>query len=500
MRRYAILAAAAAFACSAGAKAEKKLAPPQPAGNPVWKESAAPPASSLPEFNPQQSLAPLVKKLKPTVVNISARREARRVQRRSHGRRQPQFAPGDPFEEFFGHFFGDPSGGGMMIEPERQSLGSGFILNGDGVVVTNNHVIDRADEVKVVLDDGREFSAKVVGRDPETDVALLRMEGAPKDLPTVVLGDSDKLEVGDWVIAIGNPFRLGHTVTTGIVSAKERSIGAGKYDDFIQTDAAINPGNSGGPLFNLRGEVVGINAAILNPTGMQSNIGIGFAIPSNLAKSVMEPILAGGHVVRGYLGVDIQPVTEELAKALGLARPEGALVAQVREGSPAQKAGLRDGDVVLAVGGKHIAKLGDLPKYVGTARPGSGAKLTIFREKARRELDVVIGEMPGQGGAQGLAIDATPGKSSSQAGDPLGLARLEGVSKYGGGVEVLALDEDGPAAGALSEGDVVVAVNQQRVRSLAEYSRAVATIRSGQNVLLKIVRDDSPLFIVIQAR
>src|SRR5690606_9070537 len=341
----------------------------------LWHEGTddTPAAKSLVPFT---SFAPLVKQLKPAVVSISTRSVVR-------------YRAMDPFEEFFRRFMGEPPyrrdpGEGTRTMP--RSLGSGFIIHESGVVLTNNHVIERADEILVKLADGREFKATVVGRDPKTDVAVLRLDNA-KDLPTVRLGDSDALEVGDWVVAIGNPFGLSHSVSTGIVSAKERFIGAGPYDDFIQTDAAINPGNSGGPLFDIHGNVVGINTAIV-----AQGQGIGFAVPINLVKALLPQLLEKGHVSRGWLGVMIQDVNESLAESLGLEGTRGALIAEVVEGSPAEKAGLRHGDVVVSVDGKPIDGYIQLSRTIALLAPGSTVEIGIVRDRKEMRIPVTIAE------------------------------------------------------------------------------------------------------------
>ncbi|HWT77187.1 MAG TPA: Do family serine endopeptidase, partial [Candidatus Methylomirabilis sp.] len=301
------------------------------------------------------SLAPLVAEVKPAVVNISTTQAARQPR---PGFRGP-FRGQEPYEDFFERFFGGP-----MPQEQRpqQSLGSGFIIDKDGYILTNNHVVENAGMVMVKLANEKEYEAKVVGRDPRTDLALIKIN-ARGDLPLVRLGDSDALQVGDYVLAIGNPFGLGQTVTAGIVSAKGRVIGQGPYDDFIQTDAAINPGNSGGPLFNTKGEVVGINAAIFSQSG--GNIGIGFAVPVNMAKSLLPQLKAKGRVSRGWLGVSIGPVSDEAAKELKLKDKKGALVMEVVERSPADRAGLLQGDLIVGFDGKDVAGATDLPRLVG---------------------------------------------------------------------------------------------------------------------------------------
>ncbi len=329
-----------------------------------------------------QSFADLAEKVKPAVVNISTEKTVR--------------IPGSPFRHFFGpdespfgdffnRFFGDIPD----RELKQQSLGSGFIIDKDGYIITNNHVVEGADEIKVKLADGREFKAKVIGRDSKTDLALIKISSVFKNLPTLSLGDSDKVRVGDWVLAIGNPFGLEHTVTQGIISASGRAIGAGPYDNFLQTDAPINPGNSGGPLVNLKGEVIGINTAII--AGGQ---GIGFAIPSNMAKSVISQLKEKGRVTRGWIGVSIQSLTPEIAYVVGLKEPKGALVADVVPGGPADYAGIRRGDIIISFDGKTIKDISDLPKIVAQTDIGKMVEMKIIRQGKELTINIKVGEMP----------------------------------------------------------------------------------------------------------
>jgi serine protease Do len=324
------------------------------------------------------SFAPLVKKETPAVVNISTRQVVK-VQ---------QHSPfGDPqMDEFFRRFFG---GNGPAREQVRQSLGSGFIISADGYILTNNHVVDKATDIKVSLAGGRIFEAKLIGKSPEIDLALIKVEAT--GLPTVELGDSDALEVGDWVVAIGNPFGLNQTVTAGIVSAKGRVVGIGPYDDLIQTDAAINPGNSGGPLFNIRGEVVGINTVII-----ASGQNLGFAIPITLVKEVLPAIREKGRPDVGYLGVSAQALTPDLAAALGLQEPAGALVTSVAKGSPADKAGVKRGDVIIELDGKKVLEPGELPRMVAFGKIGKTVTLKLLRQTQPLEIKAVIEPRPEQ--------------------------------------------------------------------------------------------------------
>ena len=345
-----------------------------------------PPAAAQPAPAPLEakarpdSFAALVKEVKPAVVNISTTQ----VVRGPRGRGLPFGSNGDGlFERYFGE--------GRPREQRLQSLGSGFIIDREGYILTNNHVIERATMIMVKLGgNGREYEAKVIGRDPRTDLALIKID-ARADLPVVRLGDSEALEVGDWIIAIGNPFGLAQTVTAGIVSAKERVIGAGPYDDFIQTDASINPGNSGGPLFNTRGEVVGINTAIFSESG--GSIGIGFATPINLAKDLMLQLKARGRVSRGWLGVSIQPVTPELQRQLRLRTAAGALVAEVMEGSPADRAGIQPGDLIIAFDGREVRESAELPRLVSATPLGKEVVVRLVRGGREISVKVTIREL-----------------------------------------------------------------------------------------------------------
>jgi serine protease Do len=325
-----------------------------------------------------QSFAPLVKAEKATVVNISTRQVVKV---------HPASPFGDPqMDEFFYRFFGNQM---PQREQVRQSLGSGFIISGDGYILTNNHVIDKARDIRVSFEDGRVVEAKLVGRSPEIDVALIKVEAS--DLPAVRLGDSDALEVGDWVMAIGNPFGLSHTVTKGIVSAKGRVIGAGPYDDLIQTDAAINPGNSGGPLFNMAGEVVGINTMIL-----AQGQNLGFAVPVNMVKEILPSLKTKGRPDLGWLGVDAQAVTPDIAEALGMPEPLGAIVRGVTKGGPADKAGLQRGDVIVELDGKKLLVAAEIPRMIAFGHIGKPVTFTVLRQGKRMQVTAVVGAMPGQ--------------------------------------------------------------------------------------------------------
>ena len=430
----------------------------------------------------------LAKKLKPVVVNISSTQV-------SEGRGSQEFSSPfgdeDPFNDFWRRFFGGPAPRG----PQRQrSLGSGFIIDGDGSIMTNNHVVENAQKIVVKLAaDDQEYEAKVIGRDSKTDIAVIKIN-AKTSLPAATFGDSDRLEVGEWVVAIGNPFGLDSTVTSGIVSAKGRHIGQGPYDNFIQTDASINPGNSGGPLINLRGEVIGINTAIFSRTG--GNMGIGFAIPINLVKEVLPQLRGKGKVTRGFLGVLIQKVTPEIAESLGMDKGNGALVANVTKDGPADKAGVKVGDVIIEFDGKEVKDSSDLPIIVARTPVDRRATMKVLRDKKEITLTVSVGELKDEEvvasvpekGELGLTVQ----RLTPQMAESLGLDKSEGV--------VVTAIEPGSAAdeAGIRRGDVIVEVDRKPVRNLDEYKKAVAAIRKGRGVLFLVRRGDSTLFLALK--
>ena len=445
------------------------------------------PASQLPDF------VSLSKKMRPVVVNISSTQVSE-----SRGQQGPQdfgspFGEDDPFNDFWRRFFGGP-GGQMPRGPQRQrSLGSGFIIDRDGSILTNNHVVENAQKIVVKLANEQEYEAKIIGRDPKTDIAIIKID-AKTDLNAASLGDSDRLEVGEWVVAIGNPFGLDSTVTSGIVSAKGRHIGQGPYDNFIQTDASINPGNSGGPLINLRGEVVGINTAIFSRTG--GNMGIGFAIPVNLVKELLPQLRGKGKVTRGYLGVLIQKVTPEIAESLGMDSGRGALVANVSKDGPAEKAGVRVGDVIVEFDGKEIKDSGDLPIIVARTPVDTKSSLKVLRDKKEVTLSVRVGELKDEEvvasapekGELGLTVQ----RLTPQVAESLGLEKTEGV--------VVSAVEPGSAAdeAGIRRGDVIVEVDRKPIRSLDEYKKSIAAIRKGRGVLFLVRRGESTLFLALK--
>jgi serine protease Do len=398
-----------------------------------------------------------------------------------------------PFPGFRSPFPTPPPGGFR-----RRESGSGFIIRNDGLIITNNHVVENAKEITVTLTDKREFSAKVLGRDPKTDLAVLKIE--PKgELPAAKLGDSDELQVGDWVMAIGNPFGLSNSVTAGIVSAKGRAIGAGPYDDFIQTDAPINPGNSGGPLFNEQGEVVGINSAIFSQSG--GNIGIGFAIPINLAKQLLPDLETKGSVTRGWLGVAIQKVTPELAQSLGLDDARGALVADVTDGSPAEQAGVKRGDVIVAYNGKKVEDSSSLPSLVAATPVGKTVPVEVLRNGATQTLEVKVSKLA----EHEVAID-DPTEQKGKLGLSLRDLRPEERKRLalneGEGIVIEEVLPGSPAAEAgMQTGDVILQVNQTSVGSVEELKNEVGKVAENKPLLFLLRRaDGNNQFVTLAAK
>ncbi|MCU0895726.1 MAG: DegQ family serine endoprotease [Rhodospirillales bacterium] len=415
----------------------------------------------------------MLEKITPAVVNISVT-SAAPVQQ------NPLLQ--DPF---FRRFFNLPEA--MPEARPRMSAGSGVIIDARrGYVLTNNHVIENATDIAVTLKDRRQFKAKLIGRDPETDIALLQIDG--RDLTALVVGNSDKLRVGDYVLAIGNPFGLGQTVTSGIVSALGRSgLNIEGYEDFIQTDASINPGNSGGALVNLRGELVGINTAIVAPAG--GNVGIGFAVPTNMAKAVMDQLVSFGEIRRGRLGIAIQDVTPDLAEALRLDRPTGAVVTNVERGSSAERSGLAAGDVIVAVNGEPIDGASDLRNQIGLAPIGEKVGLEVIRDGKRRSLTAEVAKIRVASAAAGEAAPQLRGAVLRDL-DP-------GSGRQGGGVLVASVERGSPAwRVGLRDGDVIVAVNRGEVGSVAEASQALS--RAGGAVALNVRRGNTMLYMVVR--
>jgi serine protease Do len=477
--------------------------------------TAAPPAAPVTHAGPE-SFADLAARLLPAVVNVSS---SSHVEARAGGGpgglpEVPLFPPGSPFEQFFkdfmdrnrqgGHGGGQGQGQGPAPAPapERrmQSLGSGFIIDPSGLVVTNNHVIDGADEITVTLQDNTVLKATLVGRDETGDIALLKVT-PEKPLPSVPFGDSDHARVGDWVVAIGNPFGLGGTVTAGIVSARGRDIRQGPYDDFIQTDAAINRGNSGGPLFNMEGQVIGINTAIYSPSG--GSIGIGFSIPSNMAKADVEQLRNYGHPRRGWLGVRIQQVTPDIAESLGLHDPSGAMVAGVNDGGPAANANIRNGDIILKFNNQDVKEMRNLPRIVADSEVGQKVPVLLWRDGKEVTVQATLAEKPDD---QTQVASATPDvkpeapKQTEIAGLGIKLAPIGADTKDKfqlnadqKGVVITDVSPDSPAAErGLKPGDVIVEVQQEPVSSPADVQSRVDGVRkqSRKSVLMLIQSQD----------
>jgi len=434
----------------------------------------------------------VVKEKMPAVVAITTRQ-------RVEEQEQAQALPDDlPFREFFRRYYGE------RLEPrqqqERQALGSGFVINSDGYIITNNHVVEDAEEIQVVFGERTNVPARLVGRDPATDIAVLKVDPQP-NMTVATWGDSDAAEPGSWVIAIGSPFGLGGTVTVGVVSARSRDIHSGPYDDYIQTDASINRGNSGGPLFNARGEVIGVNTAIFSPSGV--NIGIGFAVPSNTARAVADQLIRTGRVERGYVGLRLQEITPAIAQALGRADEKGALVASVEPGGPADKAGIRSGDVITQFDRKPVESGRDLSRAVAAMRPGTQASATVIRDGKSQELTVTIGQRSDEQTARLTAPDdADGGKRLGLALSPIPEAARGqlGLDPGVAGVLIQRVDPNGPAAGAgLKQGDVIVSANNQPVSAPADVARAWAEAQDQKRpLLLRVKREDQYLFVAIQ--
>jgi len=458
----------------------------------IWTKN--PPASlhfADPNEPPSRnSFAPVVKQVLPTVVNISSSKVVKTP---------AAFSDQGRMDPFFRQFFGDDFGGHFNIprEQREKSLGSGVIVSPEGYILTNNHVVEGATDVRVTLADKREFKAHVIGADPKTDIAVIRIDAS--HLPSIVIGDSSKVQVGDYALAVGNPFGVGETVTMGIVSAKGRTnLGIEDYEDFIQTDAPINPGNSGGALVNDRGELVGINTAIISH-GSGGNQGIGFAVPVNLARNVMDQIIRNGSVTRAYLGIVPQDVTPAIAKAFGAQQGRGALVGDVSPNSPAERGGLQKGDIILDLNGQPVADSNQLRMSISMMQPDSTVRLKVLRSGAERELAVKLGEMPGQearnskqnnGGAEsaleGVSVDDLDAQTARQLNLPANSA----------GVVVTDIQPSSPAADSgLRPGDVIQEVNRHPVKNTSDFERAVRS--SKDETLLLVNRHGNTLFVAV---
>ncbi len=429
-----------------------------------------------------EALAKIAERVNPAVVNISSTKTVK--------------APRNPMldDPFFKRFFGDSAQG--QQKRKVHNLGSGFIVTPDGYILTNNHVIDGAEDILVKLSDNREYKGKVVGLDSRTDVALIKIN--EKGLPSIPWGNSEQVRVGEMVLAVGNPFGLSQTITMGIVSALGRTgMGIADYEDFIQTDAAINPGNSGGPLVNIRGEVIGINTAIFSTSGGYQ--GLGFAIPANMAKNVMDSILNQGKVVRGWLGVQIQPLTPELAKQFNLKSESGVLLVDTAEGGPAEKAGLKHGDAIMEYDGKKITDPFHFKNMVAMTKPGTAVQMKIIRDGIPLTAKVVIGELPIE--PQTITTAEFPnvlkGVSVQELTDDY-LKKLN-ITKKIKGVIITDIDEDSPALGTLAKGDIILEVNRKPVPTIKEYNAVVSSIEKNQDVLLLVIKGGVVQYITAPA-
>jgi serine protease Do len=446
-------------------------------------------ARNLPDFTH------MVEQYGPAVVNISTKQRKSLMQRIPPQYRIPDLPEDSPLNDLFRHFFGDPPGG--MPEHDAQSLGSGFIISADGYLLTNHHVVDGADEIMVRLTDHRELVAEVIGSDPRSDIALLKIEA--DNLPVVKITREKSVKVGEWVLAIGSPFGFDHSATAGIISAKGRSLPSENYVPFIQTDVAINPGNSGGPLFNLDGEVIGVNSQIYSRTG--GFMGLSFAIPIDVAMTVADQLKAKGYVTRGWLGVLVQDINRELAESFGLSRPYGALVAQVQPESPAAKGGLQAGDVILTFNGKEVTDSAALPPMVGASPVDLPAKVGILRQGKQQTLEVVIGELPEEdemrqasvqpGTARGNRIGVTVRELNKEEKERLGLEKETGLLVE----EVKA----GPAYEAgIRKGDVIQMINNVWLENLDDFRQQMEELPKGKSVAALIYRRSGPLFLALR--
>lgn len=469
----------------------KKLLYRQPAVAAFWVLLLAGLIAAFPVLAAEQpyppgappSFADLAAKVKDSVVNIST----------------TQVVEGNPMADFFGpnspfgKFFGDQFSGKMPHGPmTTHALGSGFVISSEGLILTNNHVVEKATEIKVKLQSGKEYDAKIVGRDPKTDLALIQTKPG-KDFPKpVVLGNSDSIRIGDWVMAVGNPFGLGETVTTGIISGKGRIIGAGPYDDFLQTDAAINPGNSGGPLFDMNAAVIGINTAIV-----AQGQSIGFAIPINLAKTLL-PQLKAGKVIRGWLGIMIQDLTPELAKSFNIKETKGVLVANVAADSPAAKAGVQQGDVITSFNGKAVESSRELSQMAAATAPKSQVKIDIIHDGTPKTIELTVGTMAEEGQEGVTQTEKTKWGMEVQQLTPE-LAQRLGFDSKAKGVVISAVQPGSPADEAnLRPGDLIVEANRHKVEDLQGYQQAMKGMKPGDNMLLLVQRDSGTFFVVLQ--
>jgi serine protease Do len=485
MRRFALLATVVG-GLTAGAVL---VSPPQyPYAPPALAQNLSQEARQLAQ---PTGFADIVEKVKPAVISVRVKMASAQL---SSSEDSP-FPKGSPMEQFFRRF-GMPDGIPNMPNNPRgrrfgSAQGSGFLISPDGYAVTNNHVVEKASTVEVATDDGKTYTAKVIGTDPRTDLALIKLEG--DHFPFVKFAEKEP-RIGDWVLAVGNPFGLGGTVTAGIVSARGRDIGAGPYDDFLQIDAPVNKGNSGGPTFNAQGSVIGVNTAIFSPSG--GSVGIAFAIPSETVQAVVAQLKEKGHVTRGWIGVQIQPVTKEIAESLGLKKAEGAIVAEPQKDSPAVKAGIEAGDVIISVDGKPVQDARDLAKRIAGMAPNTTVKLGIVRKGGEKTVSVTLGELPNTREAR---ADQRGERGRSRADEPkLGLSLAPGGMEPG--VVVADVDPSGPAADyGLKAGDVILEVSGKAVATPAEVSKALGDARAEgkRSILLRIKSERGTRFVAI---
>ncbi len=460
------------------------------------------PALTAPAAAPV-SFAPIVERVRGAVVAVKVKTVETADADEELGGGMPQMRPGDPLERFFRRFGGEASPFGRQ-QPQRprsgQALGSGFIISEDGYVVTNNHVVENASEVTITLDDGRNVSAEVVGADKRTDLALLKIKD--KGLYAHVAFARDMPRVGDWVIAVGNPFGLGGTVTAGIVSARGRDIGAGPYDDFLQIDASVNRGNSGGPTFNLNGDVVGVNTAIFSPSG--GSVGIGFAIPTEVARDVIDSLRSKGSVARGWIGVQIQPVTREIADSLGARDAKGALVSDLQSGSPAGAAGIKSGDIITAVNGERVEGPRELARKIAAIGPDKQIDIAFLRDGREQRANVRLGTLPAEN-RQRASLGGNDKSAERNALASLGLTLAPASAVPGAGREgvmIAEVDPNGAAATTgLKQGDVILEAGGQKVERPADVSAALAAAKKDgrRALLLRVKSGDNTRFVAIAA-
>ncbi|WP_022722829.1 Do family serine endopeptidase [Rhodopseudomonas sp. B29] len=495
-RRFALMASVVA-GLGVGAVGLGQL----PSGDLFSTPAHAQVGNDIHKFQQPVGFADIVEKVKPSVISVKVNITEKAS--KNDDREDSPFPPGSPMERFFKRFGGElppglrggPRGGGVVT-----GQGSGFFISADGYAVTNNHVVDGADKVEVTTDDGKTYKAKVIGTDQRTDLALIKVEGG-SNFAFAKLSEG-KPRIGDWVLAVGNPFGLGGTVTAGIVSAMGRDIGSGPYDDFIQIDAPVNKGNSGGPAFDMNGEVMGVNTAIYSPSG--GSVGIAFSIPANTVKTVVEQLKDKGSVSRGWIGVQIQPVTPEIADSLGLKKAEGALVAEPQKDGPAAKAGIESGDVITAVNGTTVKDARELARTIGGFAPGNTVKLTVLHKGADKEVSLTLGQLPNQIEAKANSDDGDSGRSSSRGVElpKLGLTIAPAGAVAGAGKEgvvVTDVDPKGTAADRFKEGDVILEVAGKTVSKPADVSEAIAAAKSDKknSVLVRVRTGGSSRFVAV---